>query len=317
MSGTVDGITFGTLVTFIEYMRRFFAPINDISAHYGTLQSAMASSERIFDLLDTDLIIPAAKEPEKAAEFKGALSFDNISFAYNDDDYILKDVSFSVAPGEKVALVGATGAGKTSIIKLLNRLYDVNKGSIKIDGIDIRDWELKELRQTVGVVLQDVFLFTGTMASNIRLGDDRIPDNIVKWAATQVNAHEFISRLPAGYFEEVKERGHNLSVGQRQLLSFARALAYDPSILVLDEATSSVDTETEKLIEEALLRLMKGRTSIVIAHRLSTIKHVDRIIVLHKGEVREIGTHAELMARKGIYHRLYQLQYRQQEKTVE
>ena len=303
-------MAFGTLVAFIEYMQKFFVPLRDFSSKYAVMQSAMSAAERVFELLDTVPQIatpPAAVVPARPA---GHIEFEHVWFAYKADDYVLRDVSFSVAPGEKVAIVGATGAGKTTIIKLLNRFYDVQRGRVLVDGIDVRHWDLTALRRCIGAVSQDVFLFSGTIAENVNLHRADIDPAAVQRAAEIVNAHRFIERLPAGYDERVRERGSNLSVGQRQLLSFARALAYEPVILVLDEATSSVDTETELLIQDALDKLMRARTAVVIAHRLSTIEQSDRIIVMHHGQIRELGTHEQLLALGGLYARLHALQTR-------
>lgn len=302
-------IAFGTLVAFIEYIQRFFIPIREFSTKYAVMQSAMASSERVFQLLDTEPAITSPATPRVASVDAGAIEFDHVWFAYKGDDWVLRDVSFRVQPGEKIAIVGATGSGKTSLIKLLSRFYDVGRGSIRVDGVDVREWDLGALRRRIGVVLQDVFLFSGDVAGNVDLGRPEVGPEIVEQALERVNALPFVRALPGGVHERVRERGSNLSTGQRQLLAFARALAYDPRILVLDEATSSVDTETEMLIQDALTTLMRDRTALVIAHRLSTIEHADRIVVLHHGAVREIGTHLELIAARGIYHRLYQLQY--------
>jgi ATP-binding cassette subfamily B protein len=309
------GLSLGALVAFIQYTQRFFRPIQDLSEKYNILQSAMASSERVFDLLDTEEELPRPAAPRRAQPFGGDIRFEHVYFSYKEGEVVLKDVSLHVAPGERVAIVGATGSGKTTIINLLSRFYDVKGGHVFVDGIDVREWNLAELRRSIGVVLQDVFLFSGTIADNIRLGDNSITDEQMRAAAREVHADHLIDRLPGGYDGEVKERGATFSVGEKQLLSFARCLAFDPKILVLDEATSSVDTETELLIQDALHRLMEGRTSVVIAHRLSTIQDVDRIVVLHKGEIREEGTHQDLLARRGIYHRLYQLQYQAQERV--
>ncbi len=312
MAGT---LTFGGLVAFIQYAFMFFRPISDLSEKYNIMQSAMASSERIFKLLDEktemDLIRPRIHIQGRV---RGEIEFRNVWFAYNDEDWVLKDISFQIAPGEKIAIVGATGSGKTTMINLLAGFYPVQKGEIRLDGHNIRDYSLSDLRRQMAIVLQDVFLFAGSIAENIRLGNEAIDDERLRRAAADVNALPFIERLPEGFDTPVKERGASLSVGQRQLLAFARALAFDPAILILDEATSNVDTETEILIQQALERLMRNRTSIIIAHRLSTIQNVDRIIVLHKGEIREIGTHAELLSLNGIYHRLYQLQFARQER---
>ncbi len=303
-----DALTLGGLVAFLLYTERFFRPISDMSEKYNILQSAMASSERIFNLLDAPIEVPPPATPRRVEPVRGDIRFDGIHFAYQSGEEVLKDVSFHVAPGERVAIVGATGSGKTTLISLLTRFYDVQKGSITVDGLDVREWDPAALRRSIGVVLQDVFLFSGTIEDNLRLGEDLPRERLVA-AAKEVHAHAFIERLEGGYDAKVVERGATLSTGEKQLLSFARALAFDPRILVLDEATSSVDTETELLIQDALHRLMQGRTSIVIAHRLSTIQDVDRIVVLHRGQIREYGTHAELLALNGIYSRLYRLQF--------
>jgi len=308
-------MTVGILFAFIQYTEMFFRPIRDLSEKYNIMQTAMASSERIFKLLDNETFIKNKENAKKVEHVKGEIEFKNVWFAYNGDDYVLKDVSFKIKPGESVAIVGATGAGKTSIINILTRFYDIQKGEILVDGIDIRDMDKRDLRKFISIVLQDVFLFSGTIKSNINLDSPDIPDERVVEAAKTVGAFNFIDRLPAKFDEIVKEKGSTLSVGQKQLISFARALAYNPQILILDEATSSVDTETEILIQKAIERLLTGRTSIVIAHRLSTIQNADKIMVMHKGEIREIGTHQELLANKGIYYKLYQLQYKDQEIT--
>jgi ATP-binding cassette subfamily B multidrug efflux pump len=305
-------LTLGALVAFIQYSDRFFRPISDLSEKYTILQSAMASSERIFKLLDTPPAITSPASPEATSVQNGRVEFRNVTFAYKPGEVVLHDISFNVDPGETVALVGATGAGKTTIINLLSRFYDVQEGEILVDGVDIRRFDLQSLRRSVGVVLQDVFLFSGSVADNIRLGNEDITDEQVRRAAETVHASGFIERLSDTYRTRVGERGSSLSVGQKQLLAFARALAFDPKILVLDEATSSIDTETELLIRDALEKLLAGRTSIVIAHRLSTIQNADRIVVLHRGRVREMGTHQELLKLKGIYWKLYQLQYKDQ-----
>jgi ABC-type multidrug transport system fused ATPase/permease subunit len=306
-------LAFGTLVAFIEYVQKFFIPLRYFSSKYAVMQSAMSAAERVFELLDT---VPAIASPPQAVALaaapasrrRGRIEFDHVWFAYKRDDFVLRDVSFRIEPGEKVALVGATGAGKTTVIKLLNRAYDAQRGRVLVDGIDVRDWDVHALRRCIGAVSQDVFLFFGTVADNIRLHRPEITLAAVRQAATIVNAHRFIERLPLGYDEPLRERGSNLSAGQRQLLSFARALAYDPLILVLDEATSSVDTETEILIQDALEKLMRDRTAVVIAHRLSTIEHSDRIIVMHHGQIREMGAHSQLLALGGLYARLHALQ---------
>lgn len=306
-------LTLGILFAFIQYTEMFFRPIRDLSEKYNIMQTAMASSERIFKLLDDKTIIANPEKPENLSEVKGAIDFKNVWFAYNDEEYVLKDISFSINPGQTIAIVGATGAGKTSIINILTRFYDINKGAILVDGVDIKSIDKNKLRKFISIVLQDVFLFSGSVKSNIGLNDLSISDEQIRNAAIYVGADKFISQLPNGYDTEVKERGATLSVGQKQLISFARALAYDPRILILDEATSSVDTETEILIQQAIEKLLKGRTAIVIAHRLSTVQNADKIIVLHKGEIKEVGTHQELLAKKGIYFKLYQLQYKDQE----
>jgi len=306
-------MTIGVLIAFFQYTEMFFRPIRDLSEKYNILQSAMASSERIFKLLDTKTFIENPEKPLILEKVKGEIEFKDVWFAYNEDEYVLKNVSFKINPGETTAIVGHTGAGKTSIINIFTRFYDIQKGSITLDGIDIRNFNKHDLRKHIAAVLQDVFLFSGTIKSNISLGDEKITDEKIIQAAKTVGAHKFISQLPNGYDEIVKEKGATLSVGQRQLISFARALAYDPKILILDEATSSVDTETEILIQNAIEKLLVGRTSIVIAHRLSTIQNADKIIVMHKGELKEIGKHQELLAKKGIYYKLYQLQYKDQE----
>jgi ATP-binding cassette subfamily B multidrug efflux pump len=302
-------LSLGTLVAFLSYVQMFFRPIRNLAEQYGTMQSAMASSERIFMLLDNDEIIPEAEERRVPAEVAGRITFENVWFAYEAEEYVLRDVSFTVEPGETVAIVGATGAGKTSIISLLERFYDIQKGRITLDGFDIRDLPKSFLRSNVGLVMQDVFIFAGDIKGNIRLGNESVSDDRLREVARYVNADGFIERLPAQYDEEVHERGATLSTGQRQLLAFARALAFDPKILILDEATANIDTETEHLIQDALVRLMEGRTSIVIAHRLSTIQHADKILVMHRGKIREVGAHQELLAKKGYYYRLYELQY--------
>jgi ATP-binding cassette subfamily B protein len=307
-------LTIGTLLAFWQLLDQFFRPIQDLSEKYNLLQSAMASSERVFRLLDTEATIVDAPHPVALPSVRGEITMDNVSFAYNEGDWVLRDVDFKISAGESVAIVGATGAGKTSIISLISRFYDVQKGRILLDGVDLRDLAQRDVRRHVGVVLQDPFIFAGTIASNIRLNESGITDEQVRSAARFVNADKFIERLPDAYETVVTERGSTLSVGQKQLLAFARAIAFNPEImLVLDEATSSVDTETEHLIQDALKKLMVGRTSIIIAHRLSTIQNVDRIIVLHKGRVAEMGSHKELLGQQGVYHRLYELQYRAHE----
>ena len=309
-------MTIGILFAFLQYTEMFFRPIRDLSEKYNIMQTAMAASERIFEVLDDKTIIVNPENPKSFNEFKGDVEFKNVTFAYNADEYVLKNVSFKIKPGETVAIVGATGAGKTSIISLLTRFYDIEKGEILIDGINIKELSKHELRRKISVVLQDVYLFSGNIKSNIGLNSDEISDEKIREAAKIVGADKFIERLPQKYNQEVKEKGSSLSVGQKQLISFARALAYDPQILILDEATSSIDTETEILIKNAIQNLLVGRTSIVIAHRLSTIQKADKIIVMHKGEIREMGTHQNLLSQKGIYYKLYQLQYKEQEIKV-
>ncbi len=305
-------LTLGTLIAFIQYSQRFFRPIADLAEKYNILQSAMASSERIFALLDTSPTVVPAAIPVSISDPRGEIEFRSVSFAYNDDEWVLRDLSFKVGHGESVAIVGHTGAGKTTITSLLTRFYDIQKGQILLDGVNVREMDLEDLRTRFAVVLQDVFLFSGTIESNIRLGSD-IPDDRVVQAAKDVNLGPFLETLELGLEHPVNERGTTLSSGQRQLLAFARALAHDPEILILDEATSSVDTETETQIRTAIDRLMQGRTSIIIAHRLSTIQRCDKIIVMHKGSIREVGSHQELLAQRGIYFKFYQLQYKQQE----
>jgi ATP-binding cassette subfamily B protein len=313
----LEGLTtFGALVAFIQYAQMFFRPISDLSEKYNILQQAMASSERIFKLLDSPVLIKNAEKSIKKENIEGKIVFNSVSFAYNEPEYVLEDITFDLSPGESVAIVGHTGAGKTTLINILGRQYDIQKGNILIDDISLKEWDLDTLRSQMAVVLQDVFLFSGTVADNIRLGNKHITDNTVHWAAQQVNAHEFIEKLPNTYDTLVKERGVTLSMGQKQLISFARALVINPRILILDEATSSVDTETELLIQKALMMLMQNRTSIIIAHRLSTIKHVDKIIVMHKGSIREMGTHEELLEKRGLYYQLYLLQYKSQETVL-
>jgi ATP-binding cassette subfamily B multidrug efflux pump len=302
-------LAFGTLVAFIEYLQRFFIPIRDFSTKYAVMQSAMASAERVFELLDTPPAIASPPAPRRPASAAGAIELDHVWFAYKHQDFVLRDVTFRIAPGEKIAIVGATGSGKTTLIKLLSRFYDASRGAVRVDGVDVREWDLAALRRRIGVVLQDVLLFSGDVASNVALGRSDIGPEAMERVLRQVNAWSFVRALPGGLHEPLRERGSNLSTGQRQLLAFARALAYDPAILVLDEATSSVDLETEMLIQDALATLMRDRTTVVIAHRLSTIEHCDRIVVLHHGVVREVGTHRELVAAGGVYSRLYQLQY--------
>ncbi len=316
----LDGtVTIGTVMAFLQFNEMFWRPIRDLSEKYNILQTAMASSERVFKLLDDRTMIVDPVRPKALPTVRGEIEFRNVWFSYapgtsgQETEWVLKNVSFTIHAGETAAIVGHTGAGKTTIISLLARFYDIQKGEILIDGVNIKDVRQQDLRKHIAVVLQDVFLFSGDITSNISLGDERISRERVEAAARTVGADAFIRQLTGGYDAEVKERGATLSVGQKQLISFARALAYDPRILVLDEATSSVDTETEQLIQRAIARLLHGRTSIVIAHRLSTIQHADKIIVMHKGEIREMGRHQELLALGGIYYKLYQLQYKEQE----
>ncbi len=324
--------TIGVLVAFMQYAQRFFRPIQDLSEKYNILQSAMAAGERVFKLLDTKNEVTSAAVTRKP-QGPGRIEFDHVWFAYNaspangsdptpvatataEPDWVLRDVSFALEPGETIAVVGHTGAGKTTLISLLLRFYNVQRGAIRIDGVDIKEMSLEDLRSRFGVVLQDPFLFSGTVEGNIRLGTARILDEDVEQAAEDVNLADFIRTLPGGFKEEVRERGSTLSTGQKQLISFARALAHNPSILILDEATSSVDTETEFRVRDALNRMVEGRTALIIAHRLSTIQRADKIIVMHKGQVREMGSHQQLLAQRGIYYKLYQLQYKDQEVNV-
>ena len=301
-------ISVGTLYIFSNYIRSFFDPIQELAEQFSTLQSSIASAEKIFTVMDETEFIPEAENPKEPDKIIGKIEFDHVWFAYDGENYVLKDVSFVINPGEKVAFVGATGAGKSSILNLIGRYYDIQKGHIYIDGIDIRQLSKKQLRSAIGQMQQDVFIFEGDVAYNIRLNDDDITDAQVKEAAEYVNASHFIEKLPQGYHEPVTERGATFSAGERQLLSFARTLAHNPSILVMDEATANIDTETEILIQEALEKLMDGRTTIMVAHRLSTIQHADCIMVMHKGRICERGTHRELLEQDGIYRKLYELQ---------
>ena len=301
-------ISVGTLYIFSNYIRSFFDPIQELAEQFSTLQSSIASAEKIFTVMDEDEFIPEVENPKQPDKITGKIEFDHVWFAYDGENYVLKDVSFVINPGEKVAFVGATGAGKSSILNLIGRYYDIQKGHIYIDGIDIRQLSKKQLRSAIGQMQQDVFIFEGDVAYNIRLNDDDITDAQVKAAAEYVNASHFIEKLPQGYHEPVTERGATFSAGERQLLSFARTLAHNPSILVMDEATANIDTETEILIQEALEKLMVGRTTIMVAHRLSTIQHADCIMVMHKGRICERGTHRELLEQDGIYRKLYELQ---------
>jgi ATP-binding cassette subfamily B protein len=302
-------LSLGALVAFIQYSQALFQPIRDISDKYNVLQAAIVASHRIFKALDLPIAVLTPEKPLKAERARGRIEFQNVWFAYKGEDWVLKDVSFTVEPGQSIALVGHTGSGKTTITNLLMRFYDIQRGKILLDGVDLRDWDLAALRKNFAVVLQEVFLFSGTIEGNIRLGREDITEQRVLWAAQEVHADRFIRRLKDGYGAEVRERGAGLSVGQKQLISFARALAFDPALLILDEATSSIDTETEQLIQRAIARVMRDRTSMVVAHRLSTIQNADRIIVLHHGEIREQGTHQQLLAERGLYWKLYKLQY--------
>lgn len=309
-------ISVGVIISFIQFTEMFFRPIRDLSEKYNILQTAMASSERIFDLLDRESPITDPENPASVKDIKGNIEFKNVWFAYNEEDYVLKNVSFKIKEGERIAFVGATGAGKSTIINLLCRFYDVSKGSISMENEDIRNFNQKDLRSNIAIVLQDVFLFSGDIKSNIDLGNDLISNATIDESIRNTGLDDFIDSLPDGINHKVNERGSTLSVGQKQLISFARALAYNPKILILDEATSSVDTETELLIQEAIKKLIEGRTSIIIAHRLSTIQSCDKIIVMHKGEIKEMGTHQQLLENQGLYYKLYQLQYKEEAKSV-
>lgn len=306
-----QALTIGILISFLQYAEMFFRPIRDLSEKYNIMQTAMASSERIFKLLDQNVFIPNPERPAELVNVKGKIEFRDVSFAYVDEQYVLKNLSFSIRPGEKIAFVGATGAGKTSIMNLLCRFYDVQKGEILLDGVNVKDITKENLRRNIGLVIQDIFLFSGSIEENINLGNDGISIKKIQESAKIIGIEKFIERLPGKYKQNVKERGVTLSQGQRQLITFARALAFDPKILILDEATSSVDTHSEILIQQAIDKLMEGRTSIIIAHRLSTIQKCDKIIVMHKGEIRETGTHQQLLELGGIYTKLYQLQYKE------
>lgn len=301
-------IPIGTLYIFAQYIQSFFEPIQELAEQFSTLQSSLASGEKIFAIMDEEALVPEADNPVVLPEIKGRIEFDHVWFAYDNENYVLRDVSFVIEPGQSVAFVGATGAGKSSILNLIGRYYDIQQGHIYIDGVDIRRLSKKQLRSAIGQMQQDVFIFEGTIESNIRLNNDEITAEEIKAAAEYVNASHFIEKLPKGYEEPVSERGSTFSAGERQLLSFARTLAHKPSILVMDEATANIDTETELLIQEAIEKLMQGRTTIMVAHRLSTIQHADCIMVMHKGKIREHGTHQELLAQNGIYRKLYELQ---------
>ncbi|MGI8467476.1 MAG: ABC transporter ATP-binding protein [Pyrinomonadaceae bacterium] len=309
MSASGAALTIGTVIAFVQYSGLLFQPIRDLSDKFNVLQAAIVASHRIFQLLDLPIEITTPANPKKSGKAAGRIEFQNVWFAYKNEDWVLKDVSFVIEPGESIALVGHTGSGKTTTTNLLMRFYDVQKGRVLLDGVDVRDWDLQSLRENFAVVLQDVFLFSGSIKDNIRLGNSAIDDARIARASAEVHAAEFIEKLPEGFDSELKERGGGLSVGQKQLISFARALAFDPKILILDEATSSIDTETEQLIQQAVDRVMANRTSLVVAHRLSTIQRCDRILVFHHGELRESGTHQELLAGRGLYWRLFQLQY--------
>jgi ATP-binding cassette subfamily B multidrug efflux pump len=306
-----QALTIGVLISFLQYAEMFFRPIRDLSEKYNIMQTAMASSERIFKLLDENVFIPDPERPAELVDVKGRIEFRDVSFAYVNEQYVLKNLSFNINPGEKVAFVGATGAGKTSIMNLLCRFYDVQKGEILLDGVNVKDITKENLRRNIGLVIQDIFLFSGSIEDNINLGNNEISFGKIQESAQIIGIEKFIDRLPEKYRQNVKERGVTLSQGQRQLITFARALAFDPKILILDEATSSVDTHSEILIQQAIDKLMEGRTSIIIAHRLSTIQKCDKIIVMHKGEIRETGTHHQLLELGGIYSKLYQLQYKE------
>lgn len=315
LNGSASGsaLTIGIIIAFVQYSQQLFQPIRDLSDKFNVLQAAIVASHRIFLLLDAPVEIETPDEPKKTGKSIGRIEFQNVWFAYNESDWVLKDVSFSINTGESVAFVGHTGSGKTTVTNLLMRFYDIQKGKILLDGVDVRDWDLKDLRENFAVVLQDVFLFSGSLEENIRLGNKEITEEKIIWAAKEVHADEFIQKIENKYQSLVKERGAGLSVGQKQLISFARALAFDPTILILDEATSSIDTETEQLIQQAVERVMAERTSLVIAHRLSTIQKCDKILVFHHGELREAGTHNELLGERGLYWRLYKLQYAEEQ----
>ncbi|MBK9154032.1 MAG: ABC transporter ATP-binding protein [Chloracidobacterium sp.] len=316
LSAAGQALTVGILASFIQYSLQLFQPIRDLSDKFNVLQAAIVASHRIFILLDLDIEIKSPEQPKKRGKAVGDIEFRNVWFAYKENDWVMKDVSFTVKAGESVALVGHTGSGKTTVTNLLMRFYDVQKGHVLLDGVDVRDWDLHDLRSNFAVVLQDVFLFSGSVENNIRLGNNNIDDERIRWAANEVKAADFIEHLDGQYQFEVHERGAGLSVGQKQLISFARALAFDPTILILDEATSSIDTETEQLIQQAVERVMESRTSMVVAHRLSTIQKCDRIMVFHHGELRESGSHNELLTTRGLYWKLFQLQYSDRDRQL-
>lgn len=306
-----QALTLGIVIAFVQYSQQVFQPIRDLSDKFNVLQAAIVASHRIFVLLDQEITIANPEKPKKSGRAVGKIEFQNVWFAYKGEDWVLKDVSFTIEAGESVALVGHTGSGKTTVTNLLMRFYDIQKGKILLDGVDIKDWDLRDLRQNFAVVLQDVFLFSGSIENNIRLDNEKISTEKVIWAGKEVRADEFIRKLDQKYQTELRERGAGLSVGQKQLISFARALAFEPTILILDEATSSIDTETEQLIQQAVSRVMQGRTSLIVAHRLSTIQRCNRILVFHHGELREAGTHRQLLAQRGLYWRLYRLQFQE------
>jgi ABC-type multidrug transport system fused ATPase/permease subunit len=310
LSGPSPELTLGNFFLFWYFLGRFFLPIRDMAERYNVLQAAMAAAERVFKVLDTPVSLADPPRPTRVEALRGRVSFENVWFAYRGEEFVLKNVSFDAEPGQMVAIVGATGAGKSTVVNLMSRFYDPQRGSIKIDGTDVKSLSQSDFRRRIGIVLQDVFLFSRSVLENVALGAEGVSRADVEAAARRVNASRFIDRLPGRYDETLKERGRTLSVGEKQLLSFARALVHEPDVLILDEATAHIDSETEALIQDALQKLLSGRTSLVIAHRLSTVRRADKIIVLHKGEIREVGTHATLIEKNGIYRRLYELQYR-------